>query len=530
MAKAKSRKRRDPRTIRVLGLAAAAVAAVALTVVLYILIGGRKGGSGDRYGGRGAGRAGAGTNGVQLFYSCGIEGRLAPFACEEGNLGGVARMATVYTGWAATHSYRLLVDAGSSTASRHETAETINAFTFSALDRLGYDVVNCGDNEATLSLEELLSLAKGRKFRLISANLVRADTQVPVFPTHHILRRRGVRIAVIGVLREDILPKHTGKGVRLISPAAALRGAINVAKDNADVIVVLAFLPPEEIYELARKHPEVHVFLGGLTPVTSAPVEFSGQKPNPHVIISYLGDQGCTVAAIDASFPKDTPPEAVGRVTLLDDSIPPDPAFSGIISEFTAALGGKTLPNATNDPKMPCTSSHVGSDVCKLCHIKQFYSWQGTPHAGAYVTLLEKGKQKDPACLTCHVTGYLMPGGFDPDKPADPAAALPKGPAPAAEPKGLPPEAKAKEVHPKGVSPRIALQGVGCECCHGGSRRHLGIAIRDRLAAARAPLLRQLPSREDCTRCHTPTRPCREPSVNDPYDPIEYMKRIKHWD
>ncbi|MBM4039343.1 MAG: hypothetical protein FJ290_12585 [Planctomycetes bacterium] len=469
--------------------------------------GSRSGGDGD------SGTPGGGTPQLSLFYSCDIEGRLAPYICEEGALGGVARVATVFDAWAKDRPYRILADVGNSTLRAHEAAESVNAFTFKALDRLGYDVVNCGDNEATLSLDELRALGKERRFKLISANLVRADTRAPIFPTHHILRRGGLRVALIGILREDILPKHPGKGVRLISPDAALKSTINVVKNSADVIVVLAFLPTEEIHELARKHTEVHIFLGGLTPVSSPPYEVGGPRALPSSIVSYLGDQGCTVACLDCSFPKDRLPLVTGRATLLDKGVASDPAFAGLIAEFTAALSGKPLPGATQDPTMPCTSSHVGSDVCKLCHIKEFYSWQKTDHAGAYVTLLQKGKHKDPACLTCHTTGYRQPGGFDPNKPLEPE-------------KSTETDALSATRARRSQDP---VKGVGCECCHGGSRHHLAIGLRDRVAARATPLLRTETSRENCIRCHNGARPCLEAGATDTYDRGEYMAKIKHW-
>ncbi len=451
---------------------------------------------------------------LSLLYSCDIEGRLTPYACEEGALGGVARMATALDAWAKDRPYRIVADVGNSMLRAHEAAESVNAFTLKALDRLGYDVVNCGDNEATLSLDELRALGKDRKFKLISANLVRADTRAPIFPTHHILRRGGLRVALIGILREDILPKHPGKGVRLISPDAALRSTINVVKNAADVIVVLAFLPPEEIHELARKHGEVHIFLGGLTPVSSPPYEVAGPRAAPSSIVSYIGDQGCTLACLDCSFPKGRLPAVTGRAAILDKNVASDPAFAGLIAEFTAALSGKPLPGAAQDPKMPCTSTHVGSDVCKLCHIKEFYSWQKTNHAGAYVTLLDRKEHGNPVCLTCHTTGYRQPGGFDPDKPLEPEKST--------EPDALRATRARRSQDP--------VKGVGCECCHGGARAHLGIRLLKDSAATRAtPLLRTETSRENCVRCHTGSRPCLEPGATDTYDRGEYMAKIKHW-
>ncbi|HPD14724.1 MAG TPA: multiheme c-type cytochrome [Planctomycetota bacterium] len=524
MGKVKSRKKRRLRFLRIaIGVFVILAGTAGIVALLWSLLGRSGSGTAGGAGGyRPVVRPGQAIR-VSFFLSCDIQGRLAPYKCEEGELGGVARMATLYSRWTKEAPQRILVDAGNSTIVRHDAAESVNAFTFSALDRLGYDVVNCGEHEAAQSLDELRMLSRDRKFKLISANLVRADSGAPIFPTHHIVQRAGLRIAFIGVLREDILPLHTGKGVRLKNPAAELGSVLSSVKSEADVIVVLAYLPPEEIYELARKHPEVHLFLGGASPVTSAVCEVAGPRASPGSLVCYLGDQGCTVARLDGAFAIGATPTIRGRIAILDHTVPPDPDLLGPISEFTSALSGKPVPGSNQDPKMPCTSSFVGSDVCKLCHIKEFYAWQATAHAGAYVTLLQKGSHKDPDCLACHATGHQMPGGFDPDRPAEPEE--PEKAKDAKEAKGKDKELPA----PPKVVRQDTLKGVGCESCHGGSRRHLGIALKDRLAAHRTPLLRPKPSVENCIRCHTTTRPCIPAGGSDTYERNEYMDRIKHW-
>jgi len=519
MAKTRFRRKRSRRSPRVLLVLLFVGLIAGIIALLWILLSpttrSTAAGTGPRIGPS----VGTGSADLSFFVTASIQGRLAPYTCEEGRLGGVARIATVFNKWAEKRRYHFRIDVGNSTVARHPAAESVNAFTFSALDKLGYDVVNCGDHEAALSLDELRALAKDRNFKLISANLVRADTRAPIFPTHLIIRRRGLNVAFIGLLRGDILPLHPGKGVRLIDPDAALRGAINLVKDKADLIVVLAFLPPEQIYELARKHPQAHLFIGGLTPVTSAACEIGGPRAKPSSYIFYLGDEGATAACLDTACARGKHPFLHATVTLLDPSVPPDPAFSGLLAEFGAALSGKPMPGSQRDPKMPCTSSYVGADVCKLCHIKEFYSWQASDHAGAYVTLLQQGKQRDPACLPCHTTGPGMPGGFDPTLASQAPPERPK-----TEKAGAP-APKAKPI------PRLdSLKGVGCECCHGGARRHLGIALKDRIAAAKTPLLRPTPALQNCIRCHTAARPCLEPGATDTYDRNEYMERIKHWD
>ena len=429
-----------------------------------------------------------------IFYSCDIQGRLEPCTFEEGSLGGVARMATLYRKWADERPDHIIVDVGNATAKTHANKEAINALTLRALDALGYAVANCGDNEAALPPEAIERLAEGRKLRMISANLCRADDRKPLLPPYSIVEANGKRIAFIGLVRDDIPPERLGKGLALVSADGALRNSLDAVRDKVAFVVVLAYLRPEDIYKLARRHPRVDLFLGGRARCTSAPFEVAGRS-----LVSYLGDEGCTIARIDdACLPKGRPPSASGRVALLGPLVASDPRMADLVAAFREAAGGNP-PGADWDPKMPGTSSFVGTEVCKLCHVKQFFSWRGASHAGAYAKLLEKGEQANPACLRCHATGYEMPGGFDPEKQL------------------------------QGPKNQDALKGVGCESCHGGSRRHLGVALRDRLWAAKEPHLRPRVAFRNCVSCHSAERPCRAPGTRDPFELKDYTDRIKHW-
>jgi hypothetical protein len=90
--------------------------------------------------------------------------------------------------------------------------------------------------------------------------------------------------------------------------------------------------------------------------------------------------------------------------------------------------------------------AYVGSKKCKMCHMKEFKSWEETKMAKAYDTLKpgERAEQKkaagldpdkdyttDAECLRCHTTGYGQEGGF------------------------------------VDIESTPNLAGIGCEMCHG---------------------------------------------------------------
>ncbi len=73
------------------------------------------------------------------------------------------------------------------------------------------------------------------------------------------------------------------------------------------------------------------------------------------------------------------------------------------------------------------TPEYVGVELCRVCHIPHFESWSKTRMSNTF-ELLKPGVRSEakkkagldpkadytsnPACLTCHTTGFGRPGGF----------------------------------------------------------------------------------------------------------------------
>jgi len=110
-----------------------------------------------------------------------------------------------------------------------------------------------------------------------------------------------------------------------------------------------------------------------------------------------------------------------------------------------------------------------GRTACRRCHIKQYRSWEATPHAKALEALPEES-QSDPACLKCHTTGYGEASGYT------------------------------------SVADTPNLANVTCEACHGaGSDYKDKATMDDRAAATAAGLL--IPNEATCTGCHNSESP-----------------------
>ncbi|MBN2108414.1 MAG: redoxin domain-containing protein, partial [Deltaproteobacteria bacterium] len=55
---------------------------------------------------------------------------------------------------------------------------------------------------------------------------------------------------------------------------------------------------------------------------------------------------------------------------------------------------------------------YSGHERCQICHEKQHIQWSLTMHANAIASVRRKGREDDPSCVSCHVTGWGQQGGY----------------------------------------------------------------------------------------------------------------------
>lgn len=146
---------------------------------------------------------------------------------------------------------------------------------------------------------------------------------------------------------------------------------------------------------------------------------------------------------------------------------------------------------------------YVGTDKCKLCHMKkttgeQYTVWKKSKHAKAFETLgtpeaKEVAKkmgiedpQKSEKCLRCHTTGFN-------GKPEEYAATY-----------------KQKE-------------GVGCETCHGPASDWIKEEVHTKDKSAALKVGMTVPDEALCKKCHNKD----SPSYKE-FDFAKFSKEIAH--
>ena len=413
---------------------------------------------------------------VVVIYTGDSGGEVESCGCNLLAFGGLARRATLANLLRAGYPDAVFVDTGDFFSPNVGEQDRLKSrITAAAYGSFGYDAVNLGEDDFNFGADFLAEQAEEYGLPLISANISGPGGE-PFAPTYEIIERGGLRVGIVGFLNPDVAALKDLGGPTVMPYKKPLARAAADLASRADVIICLAHIGNvDKARAFAERCPKgIAVVIGGhrggLTPRAE---EIKGRwmvytrSRNRYVgmLKLTLDEKGRVVAAENEVLPvtKETAPDEETQI---------------FVDEYYAALRelveAKKLLKPPEDVP-PGGFIYVGSSRCERCHAAQTEQWEGTGHASAYGSLVEVGREADPECVACHVTGYGFRGGFL-----------------------------------WTTAPPTSV-GVGCEECHGPGEGHV-----------QSPALKTAPiTEETCTRCHDAER---SPS----FDYETYSGRVEH--
>jgi hypothetical protein len=309
---------------------------------------------------------------------------------------------------------------------------------------------------------------------LLSANVRDKSGKLVAEPVR-LVTAAGRRLALVGVLAEC----YATAGLQISPPRQAAVEALRDVAGRYDAAIVLAYLPEDELRQLAEALPEADVLLGG---PTGQPI--SPKQIGPTLLASATS-KGKFLARLDApAF--GSPDRWKVSIVELSERFADDAEQRSGVDRFHLELGRSDFaPSQTSfvellPPDLPKGFAIAGTAACKKCHEDECRQWRESKHATAWKSLRASASHVDPECQRCHTTGYGLPGGF----------------------------ASIRD----GESPKDRVN-VGCESCHGPSQGHVADSAVHTARFARA--------KDGCTACHD-----RENSPKFDYD--KYWEKIRH--
>jgi hypothetical protein len=412
--------------------------------------------------------AGAGKK-LAVVVSGDTAGWLMPCGCTTNQSGGLLRRGT-YLSELRKQQQVIYLDAGGAPGGaspyHREKFESILA----GEKLMGIAAHNLGKAELALGAEALRDLARRSGVLFISANATDAAGQM-LAPALVERTVGGRRVLVVGV----VSPRFASDKVKISEPRQAVLAALSTdAKKGERSVIVLAYLPEDELNALAASLPEADAIIGGPTGQAVAP-----RAVGP-TLVAAATNKGKFLVRLDA-------PATNGGGAWSGSVVELGPTFADAAEQrqnvtdyldrlakrdFSAGESGlvEMLPAGT-----PADYRLVGSAACAKCHEADQKAWVNSKHSLAFETIKDKGFHVDSYCQSCHTTGYGSPGGFD------------------------------------RLSTGKERLGVGCENCHGPSAAHVADPKRHTTWTAS----------DQCARCHD-----HENSPNFEYP--GYWARIAH--
>jgi hypothetical protein len=274
------------------------------------------------------------------------------------------------------------------------------------LRRLGYDALGVGDNELVDGPDFLVEQLRDLPAVSASVRLTPYGADA-LWPSYRIVEKDGLRIAVIGLVTPEsfrfMAPAYE-KATQIQPMEETLRVLLPEARARADIIVALSHAMPDQHRDLARRFPDIDVIVGSHgSIVLEQPVR------EGNTVIVHPGRDGAYVGKLTLTLDrKKRIRDYSGRLIPLTETVSPDTEISRMVEAYHETLRR----DAQRAAEQSAPTRLQGADACRPCHEPAYGQWRATPHAEAYHTLQEVGKQDNPECLSCHTTGYGQPGGY----------------------------------------------------------------------------------------------------------------------
>ncbi|MES1208767.1 MAG: multiheme c-type cytochrome [Pseudomonadota bacterium] len=325
-----------------------------------------------------------------------------------------------------------------------------------AYRRMGVDAITVGERDIALGAAKWRALCDEAKVPVVAANIAGPDGQL-LFPADRIVPAGEITVGVFGVLEMTPQGWTAPPGVAITDPTLAARAAVRSLRARGARVVVGLF----HVAGGLSRAKEIAAAAAGIDLVVLGHGE--GSAP-PRIVRSGL--RGVDVGRVDLRVRGGDAPR------LEDHLIPSTPDIReqiGVRMLVRVASGpiAATFAESVAAMRAAGTSAfgeswtYSSNAACEGCHMAQAAQWNTTDHAHAFETLAKVGKGRDPACMGCHFTGFLLPGGA------------------------------------QNFETAAQFQNVGCESCHGPSVAHVA-STNKRTGTSRTvePVI--------CLGCHTP--------------------------
>lgn len=311
-----------------------------------------------------AGAAWGATQSLTILHDNDIHGHLRSFCYvevakgpdEHCGVGGAARRATLIRRLRARAVHpTLLVDTGDTTTRGPLATEYEGVDEIAAMNAIGYDLAEVGNNEFKLKDAEdahdaagaqasLQRLIEQSRFPWICANATEADGSPLPGVKPFIVRRIGrLRVAFLGLTTGRSASYPQTKGLVITDPVAAAKVWIPRARAEADVVIALTHIGVADDQRLVHETWGIDAVVGGDSHTyLYQPIEWKNADGQVVPIVQD-GEFGVRLGKFDLTFEGDRASgwrlvRYADELIAVDPSLKPDPAVARLAERYARRL------------------------------------------------------------------------------------------------------------------------------------------------------------------------------------------------
>ena len=352
-----------------------------------------------------------------ILYTGGTQSHLEPCGCYQEQSGGLPRRAYVVAQLRQPGFPTLLVDAGDIFDGEEEIDALRCQVNLKAMSAMGYDAVAL--NQADLAYDDAY---------------LSQQHAIATFP-----------FLAPGARQNDLTQPFVIKQIGGHTIAFVAGAAHKQALSQASVIVALG--NPQE-----SKHIDIVILPDEVeTTESDGKTLYVGSKPEGKT----LG-----LLALWVNAKGELIHHHATQLALTGD-VAEDESVRQLLTDFyqEVAQAAEHQPLFTEQwLEQQAKNGYVSAAACRRCHEQEYLQWSATRHAFAFETLLKKERYFDPSCVSCHVTRFGYPTGFQIGDETS------------------------------------TLKGVQCETCHGPGKQHVGNPKKNNIRKGEETSL--------CLECH----------------------------
>tara|TARA_B100001996_G_scaffold34236_1_gene25634 strand:- start:7494 stop:8426 length:933 start_codon:yes stop_codon:yes gene_type:complete len=269
-------------------------------------------------------------NTLFVIHTNNTNGALENCYCPDNPFGSMEKRSLYVRDFIKENPNTILLDAGDFvTMSQQALKDSLIA---EAYGLLPYDAILYGDQELVLDARTLNRLRSQLGTTLIGTNIDRSD-----FFTSKVIRRKGLRIAVMGIMDPYAIkfyPDEIKKRIRLSDPIESIKKEMKKLSSKADIFILLTHQGYDLDQDLAKKIDGLDLIIG-----SHSQTKIESPKEVNDALIVQAGKSGYYVGVVEIKTNRGKVIEKTGRIDTMKFNMPDDPRIMKMIEEYELKTG-----------------------------------------------------------------------------------------------------------------------------------------------------------------------------------------------